>query len=155
MHGAEEARGLGGVIFTGVDSEGHLNPSTENWKLSYACKQINFFKWTEQWNCNLLTASLLKLSFCTDVYFYIWVSFVQHCLALAKWLTDTPLRSPLLYLHLGRRKEESKQGILIWNMNIPTCSVEGSNANNVQQILRLPAASQGLLKSCCWFHSVS
>jgi len=44
MHGAEEARGLGGVIFTGVDSEGHLNPSTENWKLSYACKQINFFK---------------------------------------------------------------------------------------------------------------
>lgn len=43
MHGGKEARGLGGVIFTGVVSEGHLNPITENWKLPGARKQISLF----------------------------------------------------------------------------------------------------------------
>lgn len=43
MHGGEEVRGLGGVIFTGVVSKEHLNPGTENWRLPGAHKQINFF----------------------------------------------------------------------------------------------------------------
>lgn len=65
-----------------------LNPRTENWKLPGGHKQINFFNWTKQWN-NLLTASLLKLWLCIAIHLYIWSSFVQRYLALAKWLSDT------------------------------------------------------------------
>lgn len=42
MHGGEEARRLGGVIFTEVVSQGHVNPSTDNWKLPGGSKH-NFF----------------------------------------------------------------------------------------------------------------
>lgn len=87
MHGGEETRELGGV-FSGVVSEKQLNASTDKRKLPGACKQISFFNWTEQWNCNLPTASLLKLWLCTAVLLYIWSSLVQHYLTLAQSLSD-------------------------------------------------------------------